>query len=118
MEDIEFLHHESIERYGGTLGVRDRATLESAVNHPKNIFYYGQGDIFDVAAGYAFHIAQAQALLDGNKRTAVAAAVLFLEVNGITVSVPWQTLYTAIINITERRSSRVELAQIFRRGSE
>ena len=73
MEDVEFLHRGSIRRFGGTHGVRDRATLESAVNQPKNLFYYGQGDVFEVAAGYAFHIAQAQAFLDGNKRTAMAA---------------------------------------------
>ena len=44
--DVEFLHGRSIARYGGTLGTRDRAGLESAVNHPKNVFYYGRGDLF------------------------------------------------------------------------
>lgn len=58
VEDVEFLHQRSIARFGGTLGIRDRAGLESAVNHPKNVYFYGQGDYFDIAASYAFHIAE------------------------------------------------------------
>ncbi|MSU20846.1 MAG: hypothetical protein EXS30_05575 [Pedosphaera sp.] len=58
VEDVEFLHQRSIARSGGTLGIRDRAGLESAVNHPKNVYFYGQGDYFDIAASYVFHIAE------------------------------------------------------------
>ena len=50
-----------------------------------NTYYYGHGDIFDVAAAYAFHIAQAQAFLDGNKRAGVSAALGFLDINKVRV---------------------------------
>ena len=114
VEDIEFLHRRSIARYGGTLGVRDRAGLESAANHPRNVFYYGQGDLFDIAAAYAFHLAEAQAFLDGNKRTAIAAALSFLEFNGIFAGYDWTKLYDAMIAIAERRMNKIGLAALLR----
>ena len=64
-EDVEKLHTMAVHRFGGSKGLRDRNAFESAVNQPKNIFYYEQGDLFDMAAAYCFHIAQAQAFFDG-----------------------------------------------------
>ena len=81
---------------------------------PKNTFYYGAGELFDVAAAYAFHIAQAQACLDGNKRTGVAAALMFLKLNGVTtVYDPWK-IHEHMIAIAERRSGKTELAGFLR----
>lgn len=114
VEEVEVLHHRSIARYGGTLGLRDRGGLEAAVNQPRNIFHYGQGDLFDIAAAYAFHIAESQAFLDGNKRTAVAAAFVFLELNGVVVVVEWTHIYDAMIGIAERRTTKAELAALLR----
>ena len=81
VEDIRFLHSLSIAKFGGTLGIRDEGGLESAVFHPQNIYLYGGGDLFEFAAGYGFHIAEGQCFLDGNKRTAAAAALNFLYAN-------------------------------------
>ena len=114
VEEVEVLHHRSIARYGGTLGLRDRGGLEAAVDQPRNTFHYGQGDLFDVAATYAFHIAESQAFLDGNKRTAVAAAFVFLELNGVGVTVAWTLIHEVMIGIAERRKTKVELAALLR----
>ena len=114
LDDVEVLHRRSINRYGGTMGVRDRGGLEAAVHHPKNVYYYGQGDTFDIAAAYAFHIAEAQAFLDGNKRTAVAAALVFLELNGVHALYDSLRLYDAMIAIAERRLDKTGLAALFR----
>jgi death on curing protein len=114
LQDVGFLHQRSIERYGGTLGVRDQSGLEAAVGQPKNLFYYAQGDLFDLAAAYAFHIAQAQAFLDGNKRTAVAAALNFLYINGIRIQFDQDAFYSAMIGIAEKRVSKVDLAASLR----
>ena len=62
----------------------------------------------------AFHIAQAQAYLDGNKRTAVAAALVFLECNGISTDFDSLPLYEAIIAVAEKRMEKPELADMFR----
>jgi death on curing protein len=47
------LHERAILMHGGTLGIRDQGGLESAINHPKNVFFYSAGDLFDMAAAYA-----------------------------------------------------------------
>ncbi|SRR6266542_1252259 len=71
--------------------------------HPCNVWLYGQGDLFDIAAAYAFHLAQAQAFLDGTKRTGVGAALVFLEGNGVSVPEATEALYAAMIAVAERR---------------
>ena len=109
------LHRISLEQYGGQDGLRDLAAFESAVAHPQNIWFYAQGDIFDVAAGYAFHLAQSQCFLDGNKRTGMASAIAFLVLNGEAVHTRTEVLYEAMIAIAERRSGKIELAALFRR---
>ena len=69
---------------------------------------------FAVAAAYAFHIAQAQAFLDGNKRTAIAAALTFLNLNGIATRGHGDEFYAAMIAIAERRLDKPGLAALFR----
>lgn len=112
--EIETIHHRSIEKFGGTLGVRDKSALESAIFHPQNVYLYGDGDLFEIAAAYAFHIAEAQAYLDGNKRTGIAAALEFLAVNGIPISTDSAPLYDVMIAIAERRATKRDLAEKLR----
>jgi death-on-curing protein len=54
---VERLHQLSIQRFGGSAGVRDRELFESAIVQPLNAYHYGGGDSYDIAAAYAFHIA-------------------------------------------------------------
>ena len=114
-EQVETLHRLALEQHGGQDGVRDPAAFESAVMHPRNVFYYAQGDAFDVAAAYAFHLAESQAFLDGNKRTGMAAALAFLKINGETVPRATDELYAAMIAIAERRMGKPELVTLLRR---
>ena len=113
VEAVLFLHEASIERFGGTLGIRDRDGLESAVFHPQNVYHYG-GDVFDVAAAYAFHLAESQCFLDGNKRTAIGAALNFLAGNDALPKVDDIKLYDLMIGIAERRATKGDLANYFR----
>jgi death-on-curing protein len=89
--------------------------VASALGAAENTWYYGGGDLFDISAAYAFHLSQAQAFFDGNKRTAVATAFAFLEVNGITVKRDDGRVYDALIAIAERRMTKPELAAQFRK---
>lgn len=114
---VETLHRIALQRHGGQDGLRDRAAFESAVINPSNVWYYAQGDLFDVAAAYAFHLAEAQAFLDGNKRTGMGAALVFLEGNGLPVPKATGELYRAMIAVAERRIGKPELAALFRRLS-
>lgn len=81
------LHRRSIERFGGAAGLRDENLLEAAVARPMNVHAYGsEDDIVALAAAYAFGIARNHAFIDGNKRTAFAAAAVFLELNGLMLT--------------------------------
>ena len=112
------LHADSLALFGGSAGVRDRGLVDSALASARNTHLYGRGDLFDVAATYAFHIAEAQAFLDGNKRTAVAAALTFLKGNDVLLKVDDLTIYNAMIAIAEKRMTKIELADIFRRHAQ
>lgn len=51
-----------------------------------NMFFYGQGDLCDLAAAYGYHLAENQTFIDGNKRTAITTALAFLELNDVSTS--------------------------------
>ena len=114
VEDVEDLHARQLQRFGGSAGLRDRAGFEAAVFQPQNVYFYAVGDLYELAAAYAFHISQAQAFLDGNKRTAASAALAFLQLNGIPVAGGIDLLYDAMIGIAEKRVDRARLAALFR----
>jgi len=116
LEEVKKFHRRQIETYGGTLGIRDESGLASAVEMPAASFggvdLYE--DIFIKAAVYAFHIAEAQAFLDGNKRVAVHTAVAFLALNGYTISDNNMALYEAMIKIANKEMDKEDLAELFR----
>jgi death-on-curing protein len=114
---VEDIHHASLEMYGGMPGIRDKTLIESALGAAKNTFHYAHGDLFDIAATYAFHLAQAQAFIDGNKRTAIGTAYLFLKANGIPGRPVELETYNAMIAIAEKRMDKVGLAELFRRAA-
>jgi death-on-curing protein len=97
-------------------GLRDRGALESAVAMPRATFdgVFVHDDLFAMASAYAFHLAQNQPFVDGNKRTGLVAALVFLDLNGITITDPDQRLYDAMISIAERRLDKGGLATVIR----
>jgi death-on-curing protein len=113
--EVDGLHTASLAEHGGTAGVRDSGLVDSAMASAQNTYWYAHGDLFDVAATYAYHIAEAQAYLDGNKRTAILSAVVFLGVNGILIPKNTETLHQAMIDIANHRLDKPGLAAIFRR---
>jgi len=113
-EVIDNIHADSLALFGGSAGVRDDGLIDSALGSAQNAWFYGQGDLFEVAAAYAFHLSQAQAFIDGNKRTGLAAALIFLEYNGIRSRVDDGTLYDAMIGIAERRLDKPQLSAILK----
>lgn len=109
------LHRESLRRHGGLDGLREPGLLDSALMQPEAAFFYGNGDMFAIAAAYAFHIAQNQPFLDGNKRTAMGSALTFLRLNGKRIDkYDWRQLYDAMIAIAEKRMDKAGLAAVLR----
>lgn len=85
VEAVKAIHREVLAAHGGATGIRDETLLESAVAAPQASMM-GQpliSDPFEIAAAYLFYICRNHTFLDGNKRTALAACLVFLEENGL-----------------------------------
>ncbi|MCI0438128.1 MAG: type II toxin-antitoxin system death-on-curing family toxin [Chloroflexi bacterium] len=110
------IHSDQIERYGGQVGVRDMRLLQSAIAMPKASFggEWLHTDIYEMAAVYAFHISQNHPFNDGNKRTGLVCALLFLRLNGVPIEDPERILYRAMMDIATGTLDKLGLAEIFR----
>ena len=85
-EVVLAIHDEQLAEHGGQAGVRDRGLLESALARPRNQYAYGETSLARLAASIAFDISRNHPFLDGNKRTSLVVAELFLELNGLTLT--------------------------------
>ena len=81
-------HEQSLAQFGGPVGVRDEALLESALDKPRNLFVYRKPSLFDLAASYGYGIVKNHPFVDGNKRTGYGAMMKFLSRNGHTIAGP------------------------------
>jgi death on curing protein len=114
-EIVDAIHEDQIDGFGGLHGIRDENALESAIAAAQNVYHYGGGDIYEVAAAYAYHLAESQAYFDGNKRTGVQASLVFLEGCGIdTGPLPEQQTYDLMIRIATHHAGRGDLADYLR----
>ena len=85
IEIVRAIHAEALRQFGGLKGVRDENLLASAVLTPQSTFG-GKSpyvDILEIAGAYLFYLCRNHPFLDGNKRTAMMAAIIFLRLNGI-----------------------------------
>ena len=119
-DHILAIHRRGIEAYGGQLGLRDSGGFDSAINAPRNIYSYNsEADLFDLAAAYAYHIAEAQAFYDGNKRAGLASAAIFLQLNGILLPEEANDrLAEALFEVAAKSCSRKSLASLLRELAE
>lgn len=110
-------HTRQIEEFGGTDGVRDMGLLQSALAQPEAGFggHWLHEDLFEMAAAYAFHICKNHPFFDGNKRTALDAALLFLELNGVDFREPKEIFVGVMLSVAEGKMGKKELAGIFRK---
>ena len=81
-------HGALLARFDGLGGIRDEGLLDSALNRPLHRFHYGEPRPFDLATAYAEGIVKNHPFLDGNKRSGLMAAALFLESNGYVFEAP------------------------------
>ena len=119
LEDILDLHDMQLESYGGATGIREQSLLESALMTPQASFggELVHNGVFELAAAYAFHIAENQPFVDGNKRTALASALVFLDWNYIEISDPNEELYGAMIGLAKKTLDKAGLAKLFQKLS-
>lgn len=90
------IHSRQLRRFGGAPGLRDEGMLRSGLERPINKWRYEQASLDELAAAYAFGLAKNHAFVDGNKRIAFMAMMVFLHKNGVVFS-PDPAEATAII---------------------
>lgn len=116
LDDVLEAHHAQISDYGGTPELRDRSLLESALAQPYATFEgrYLHTDLFEMAAAYLFHLVQNHPFVDGNKRIGLETALVFLEINGISIEAQDDQLVELVLETAQGTRSKAQLAAFFR----
>jgi death-on-curing protein len=104
------LHQAILDDYGGKDGIRDINLLESAVAQAKNVYYYGEANIFEIAANYAYHLCNNHPFHDVNKRTTYYTMKNFLGINGYEITGKLKERKNLILNIENGDMSKKDLA--------
>ena len=112
LAEVVEIHGDQIDRYGGSAGVRELPLLLSALAMPAagvgGIRFHGT--LFEIAAAYLFHIAKSHPFVDGNERTALASALVFLDLNGFGVKASTVDLVALVEGVVLDRVTKSELA--------
>jgi death-on-curing protein len=105
------IHADQIKDHGGSLGVRDRGLLESAIDRPRNRYHHEpDSDLCALAASYGFGIAGNHPFIDGNKRVAFQAMYLFLGLNGQRIDAAEEEVVTVMMALASGRLDEGALA--------
>src|SRR3990172_7782378 len=108
------IHAQQIERYGGTHGILDENVVRSALARPIHHFaYLENADLADLAAGYLVGFARSQGFNDGNKRTGLACALVFLALNGAPLHVPPAEVYALTMVVANNQAGDDAVAAYF-----
>ena len=108
-------HDEQLQEHGGAAGVRDEGLFDSALARPQNLAAYGEPDAAALAASYTFGLAKNRTFVDGNKRIALIALELFLELNEFTLAVDDAQCVIVILSLASGAFSENDLAEWIRR---
>ena len=97
VERVREIHQQAIARFGGSDGLRDYSLLESAVSAPQATFGGESlyGDMIEIAAAYLFYLCRNHPFIDGNKRIALGACIVFLKINSFKLKADgpeWESL--------------------------
>jgi death-on-curing protein len=117
LSEVLLILQDQIRRYGGKYGILNLGLLSSAIAMPQSTFEgkYLHKNIYEQAAAYAFHICQNHSFLDGNKRTALATALVFLDINGIEIDDPNEELYEVILKTAKGIYKKNDIALSLKR---
>jgi len=106
-DDVVYIHDYILAESGGLPNIQDRGLLESAVNKPHTHLFGVERykNPFTKAAALLEAIALYHPFNDGNKRTAMAAAVLFLRFHDINIDFTNQEYETFMVRVVEKKLS-------------
>lgn len=111
------IHRRVVEEFGGDREVRDYGLLESAVMMPAAQFggeFLHEG-VPAMAAAYLFHICRSHSFVDGNKRTALAAAEIFVLLNGLRLKAKNRQLERLTLGVARGEVSKDQAVAFFRK---
>ena len=113
------MHFQVIEDFGGSHGVRDEARLASLISAPKQDVFGAEQypDIYQKAAAYMRNLIGDHPFVDGNKRTAVTVAGIFLDRNGLGLTATPKGLEDFAIHIATKKPEISEIASWFKKHS-
>lgn len=117
-DEVLRLHDLILDASGGGSGLRSDNLLQSALARPQALYSYGEQGIFQLAACYAEAISRNHAFVDGNKRTAIMAAAVFLKRNGQHFQPQRGTEHAdMMVELAQGKLSREDAAKYLQRNS-
>ena len=108
LAELVAIHERLIEDTGGNPGLAREGALDSAIAAVENRVHYEDADVIVCAATYLFHITQAHAFIDGNKRIGAAAMEVFLEINDCELVASDDELFELVMSIADGSRARAE----------
>jgi death on curing protein len=116
LDDVLEFHAEQIAAFGGDPSIRDIHLLESALAQPRQSFggQFLHGDLATMAAAYLFHIVQNHPFVDGNKRTGIHTAHVFLILNGVSIDLPVDRTEAMVLDVATGKLTKEQIADFFR----
>ena len=112
-QEVLDIQRRLIEEFGGSYGLRDEGALESALAAAENRAFYEKAELAVCAATYAYHLTQAHAFIDGNKRVAAAVSEVFIEINGAQLVAANDEMVAIFMRIAAGELSREETEKFF-----
>ena len=117
LEDVLDIHPLQLARFGGGEGLRERGLLESAVAQPQVSFggQFMHADVWEMAAAYLFHVVSNHPFVDGNKRVGLLSALVFLELNGVSLTHGSEALYELTMAVAAGQRTKPEVVAELKR---
>lgn len=118
LDEVLEIHRDQLARYGGSPGIRDLGALKSALAMPQMGIgeVYLHEDIAAMASAYLFHLVNNHPFVDGNKRAGAAAAVVFLDLNGVELIVNEHDFEDLVLGVASAKVAKSDVATFFRQA--
>ena len=119
VQEVINIHDLLIMKHGGLMGLRDLGLLSSAVETPKAQINkkFLHESIFDKAAAYLFHLCKNHPFVDGNKRTAAASSLIFLEDNKISLKFNSKEFESIVLDTAKGKITKKQISQFFEKSN-
>lgn len=116
LDEALAIHAHQIARSGGSLGLRDRGLLESALAMPAATFAgeYVHPSLHEQGAAYLFHLVKNHPFVDGNTRVGLACGLAFLRLHGVRIHATDDDLVGLVLDVATGRRSKADVAVFFR----